>query len=138
MSVLFLILPCIIAMAMAAGDSESSKASKDVSNTANTNAYAEYSVIEKEETLKLENWMTNDAVFSADYKVEEETETPLELESWMTNETTFSAPASAFAVETESKLEVENWMMNDDVFKVDAKKAENKIYSAKNFVYKNL
>jgi len=125
-----------IAMAMVANDSESVPANGNATDNSAADAFTAYSAIEPEESLRLEDWMTNEEVFNEN--VEAETEAPMELENWMTNESLFNATTSEFAIETEPKLELENWMVNDDVFNADANNSENKIYSSASFVYKNI
>ncbi len=105
-----------IAMAMVADDLESNDASHDANHISDAALYAEYSVIEPEESLTLENWMTSETVFTAETDFEAETEVPMELENWMTNENLFNVPAPAFTAETETALEVENWMVDEYVF----------------------
>jgi hypothetical protein len=84
-------------------------------NVFTTSSYAVYSEQETEESLELEEWMTNDAYFSTSTIMEEETEKPLELEAWMTNESLF-AVNTAFGTETEDALELEDWMTDENYF----------------------
>ena len=127
-----------IAMAMVAGDSESSAVSHDAIHISAADLYAEYSVIEPEESLKLEDWMTSDAVFTSHSNFETETEVKMELENWMSNENYFNVTAPALTVETESELELEGWMVNDELFNVENENSENKIYSTSTFAFKNV
>ncbi len=122
-----------IAMAMVSGDSESSAASHEANHTSTADLYAEYSAVEPEESLELEDWMTSEAVFTSHYIYETEAEVKTELENWMSNENYFNVTSSSPTIETESELELENWMVNDELFN-----PENKIYSASNFVFKNV
>jgi hypothetical protein len=69
-----------------------------------------------ENTLQLENWMTDETIwntnsFSND-EIYQETETGLEIESWMTNAETWNFEFGFFQ-ETETGLELENWMTSE-------------------------
>jgi hypothetical protein len=70
--------------------------------------------VETEESLDVEDWMTNENTFNVNSMyLEVETEESLEVEDWMTNENTFNV---SFVEEIEEPLEVENWMINDKNF----------------------
>ena len=92
----------------------------------NINAKTETSLFyqEKETDLEIENWMTDDSLWSnniaettvAIFNVEEESD--LDIEEWMTDESLWSngvteTTAAIFNVEEESDLDIENWMTND-------------------------
>jgi hypothetical protein len=87
------------------------------SNTSSLNDafYANYLTTEKEESLKIENWMTDENFFEATIVVSPETESPLQMEDWMIDETTFTA-TNAVIEESESPMELENWMTNENFF----------------------
>ncbi|MCY1721568.1 hypothetical protein OU798_14525 [Prolixibacteraceae bacterium Z1-6] len=104
-----------LAMAMT---SEATPASADANSTTDASAFAEYLTEETEESLQLENWMTNENNFFETVNIETEIENRLEIESWMTNESLFNGVAAYFEVETEEALELEDWMKNMDYFGV--------------------
>jgi len=88
---------------------------EDEANVFTTNSYAAYSEQETEETLNLEDWMTNESYFEEN-TLETETEDALKLEEWMTNENYFNSSTFLFDTETDRPLELENWMLNEDYF----------------------
>ena len=106
-----------IAMAMV-DVSETSSASANATTISDMDVYAEYFVVESEEALDLENWMTNENNFFETVAIENEVESLLELEGWMTNETLFDGTAAYFEVETEEALEMEEWMKDTNYFGV--------------------
>jgi hypothetical protein len=106
-----------IAMAMA-DNTEARPVSDDATTTGDADTYAEFFVVEAEESLEIENWMTNDANFFSSVALVNEVESELEVENWMTNESLFDGTASYFEVEIEESLEVEEWMQNQDYFGV--------------------
>ncbi len=72
--------------------------------------------------------------------LEEEKEEPLKLEEWMTNERNFNASttkvASEFAIqEADEKLELESWMMDESLFNAQPKTAN--VSSTSNLVSRN-
>ena len=72
-----------------------------------------------ETSLKIENWMIDDAVWNTNTTafVAEESETSLEMENWMKDESTWEvAPKLVF--ETEDSLELESWMLNENNWKI--------------------
>jgi hypothetical protein len=92
------------------------------------------SLIEKEEAIELESWMTNESNFYSTTSLEAETEKTIELESWMTNESNFYSTAGVEA-ETEKALEIEDWMVSDPVFEKEGKEkgtTKNKSYGTVN------
>ncbi len=94
----------VIALAMVDNTVEASPASTDA------NVFAKYMEEEIEETLDVEEWMTNENNFETFLTIELENENPLELEDWTTNETLFDAYSMYFEIETEEALELEDWM----------------------------
>ena len=98
-----------IAMAMAE-PTEASPVSADATTTSDADAYAELFVVEAEESLELENWMTNEANFFTSVAFETAVEGGLELEDWMTNENLFDGNVAYLEVETEASLTLEDWM----------------------------
>ena len=67
-----------------------------------------------ENTLQLENWMTNKKVWEPGIfwamELSTDAENTLALEHWMTNEGVWNSEVQ----ETEKKLELEQWMTNND------------------------
>lgn len=112
-----------IAMAMV-DVSETSTAPAGATTANDMDAYAEYFVVESEEALDLENWMTNENNFFETVTIETEIESSLELENWMTNETLFDGTAAYFEVETEEALQTEEWMTNTNYFGVQTVEIE--------------
>jgi len=106
-----------IAMAMVDG-TEASPASADANSTTDADASAEYYAVETEESLELENWMTNDNNFFETVSIETAVDNSLEVESWMTNESLFNGTAAYLEVETEDALQLEDWMQNTEYFGV--------------------
>ncbi|WP_347838575.1 hypothetical protein [uncultured Draconibacterium sp.] len=112
-----------IAMAMV-DQSEAGLPSADGYYTNEMTAYAEYANVEAEESLDVENWMTNENSFFTTITVETATESALEVEAWMTDENRFNTMATYLSVETEDALEVEDWMYNTDFFGVTTVEVE--------------
>ena len=112
-----------IAMAMVE-NTEANPVSNDATNTGDADTYSELFAVEPEESLEMENWMTNEANFFESVNIETEIENGLELENWMTNESLFDGTAAYFEVETEESLEVEEWMQNQDFFGVQTLEIE--------------
>ncbi len=104
-----------IAMAMTAHDSENKNVTKGEAALATT--VSAYEAVETEEALKVEDWMLNEANFTA-FSYTEETEAPMVVESWMTNKSLFNNPVMDYSNATEAPMQVENWMVNDSLFKV--------------------
>lgn len=134
-----------IAIAMTEGTHEPYQASADASNATEANAFAVYLEEETEETLEMEDWMTNENYFVTNVYLEKETENPLELENWMTNEIFLNAN-SLLEEETEETLELEEWMVDENYFDVKvpketkAKKTEaaainNKRFGPRKFIF---
>ena len=72
-----------------------------------------------ETTLRLENWMTDQTIWSTsnmEFFVLESDDN-LEVEDWMTNAETWNANFN-FYDEAESSLEVENWMTDVETWNV--------------------
>ncbi|HKI89848.1 MAG TPA: hypothetical protein VKA38_12535 [Draconibacterium sp.] len=113
-----------IAMFMVETRNEANANATAKSTDANT--FAAYMETETEETLELEDWMTNDNYFMpATISMEEETESPMELKSWMTSDSYFGSFSNMFEVETEQPLELESWMTNENYFSSSTVKFEN-------------
>lgn len=74
---------------------------------------AEFILIDQEESLALEAWMTDESNFFLTLNVAEEIEDALGMESWMTSESTFSNLTLPLQVETDEALTVEGWMKNE-------------------------
>lgn len=91
---------------------------KNEANVFKTSSFMVYSEQESEASLKLEEWMINEAYFSVSSILKEEIESPMELEAWMTNENYFSQSVIHFTVETENALELEDWMLNERYFQI--------------------
>ncbi len=82
-------------------------------------ATVNFSEVEADNELKLEEWMTDEANFSTFNFMEAETEEPLELESWMTSDNYFSA-TELLETETEDALQLEEWMTSESFFNKSA------------------
>lgn len=65
---------------------------------------------EEEESLEVEDWMTNKNNFGMFIDIENAFDNPLELEEWMTNDANFEAS------ETDAALQLESWMINEGHF----------------------
>ncbi len=61
----------------------------------------------REKKLEIENWMTNETLFTSVDQVA--SEKPLEIEGWMLNDQNFCT-----GNDTERALEIENWMVNSN------------------------
>ena len=65
-----------------------------------------------EENMEVENWMTNENLFS--HMAVSQAETPIEIEEWMTNAENFMA--TTFTEESDQALEVASWMLHKENF----------------------
>lgn len=98
-----------IAIAMVDSKTETEKTKTD--SESNTFFYFEHDV---EQNLEIEDWMLNEANFSATtLQIDATVESGLELESWMLNESVFQ-PEN----EGDSVLELEAWMTSEKVWKI--------------------
>jgi hypothetical protein len=110
---------------------ETSHASNDnadaTAGSTDANTFAAYMETETEETMELEDWMTNDNFFiPSGISMAEEAENPMELEGWMTSGNYFGTPSnSMFEVETEQPMELESWMTNENYFSSNTITFEN-------------
>jgi len=86
-------------------------------NFTGANTFATYLMPETEESLQLEDWMTDESSFATALKIETETEYPLQVESWMTNEKTFGFNSIDMKIETEKPMSLEGWMINPKTWK---------------------
>ncbi len=77
---------------------------------------------EIENTLELENWMTNETNFYASVSVDLESEKALDMEEWMVAERNFFSEIN-IENSSEEAMEMEEWMVNEKVFKA---KKENR------------
>ena len=80
----------------------------------NMDVFASFLVLDTEEAMELEDWMTDEKnfdVYSTYHLVEQEE--ALEVEDWMTDESTFCQIFSEFETETESNMELEDWMTSE-------------------------
>ena len=72
---------------------------------------------EQENTLQLEAWMTDEALFTSHVDFTAiETEEELTVESWMTDAINFSTGMIEVTVETEKPMEIEPWMAVEEYF----------------------
>lgn len=72
---------------------------------------------EQEKALQLEEWMTDDALFTTHVDFTAiETEEELTLEDWMTDAKNFSIAIIYESVEVEKPLEIEPWMTIEEYF----------------------
>ncbi|WP_167605300.1 hypothetical protein [Maribellus sediminis] len=87
------------------------------SSSTRTEVDASNFVVETEEALELEDWMTDEVRFDvySQYSLTEQEEA-LELEDWMIDESTFKIWSFQLTVETESRLELEDWMTSDELW----------------------
>jgi hypothetical protein len=106
-----------IALAMV-DNTEVSSVSVDANSFSEMDTYAEFTFVETEEALEIENWMTNENNFFASMNIETEVDEALEVEGWMTKESLFDGTSFYLEVETEEALEIENWMTETDYFGV--------------------
>jgi hypothetical protein len=75
-------------------------------------------VIENEESLAIESWMTDDNYWISDSGVgAQEVEEALQIESWMTNESNWTSDNKVNATEGEKSLEIESWMVKESLWK---------------------
>ncbi len=72
-----------------------------------------------ETSLKMENWMTDDALWSISTSeaLMMEAEAGLELENWMTNDSTWDVKHPLLS-ETDSSLQLEDWMTNNKIWNI--------------------
>ena len=66
-----------------------------------------------EKSLEIESWMTDSKFFEPALSYSEEKDNPLKLEEWMTNDLNFGAAEVLFAEETENEMQIESWMTDD-------------------------
>jgi hypothetical protein len=71
-------------------------------------------VIENEESLAIESWMTDENYWTSESKVNDEA---IEIESWMTEESYWTSTSEIAVVENEKSLEIESWMTNESLWK---------------------
>lgn len=102
-----------IAMAMIETKAEASAAAVKAESSLNAALLAEFSTVEAENPLELEEWMTNSNNFDA-MAIEAERDNTLELESWMTNENVFNTKTLILETEAETTLELEGWMLENN------------------------
>ena len=82
---------------------------------------------EIENTLELENWMTNETNFYASVSVDVESEKVLDMEEWMVAENNFFSEMN-IENSSEETMEMEDWMVDEKVFEAkieNRKKTEN-------------
>jgi hypothetical protein len=79
---------------------------------------------ETEKELEVESWMTNEALFSNNFRVTDESDKDLKLESWMINTITTGIAANSIQTETDHQLTVENWMTDATNFSSSTMKAD--------------
>lgn len=85
-------------------------------STNHAEALAAYFEVDTEESLKAEDWMTDESYFiSSFFQLADETEEPLECEEWMMNENNF-ALSIAIKETTDEPLNLENWMTDENYF----------------------
>lgn len=106
-----------IALAMV-DNTEVSTVSVDANSYTDMDAYAEFTLVETEEALEVESWMTNENNFFSSLNLETEVEAALEVENWMTTESLFDGTSAYLEIETEEALELENWMTETEYFGV--------------------
>ena len=127
-----------IALAMAESNTETNQAPAE----ADMDAFASLLEEEAEESLELEEWMTNETNFTSSFAIEEEIESPLEVEEWMKDESYFSATSMSFEVETEESLEIENWMLDSENFYTENEETKSnsqpKFITGENYYFEHM
>jgi len=101
-------------------------------------SFANYLEIETEETMTLEEWMTNENNFYASVSIAPEAEDAMELENWMTNEKLFDVSTFSLITETEEKLEMENWMVDENHFNVKPQPVKRNFIKSKTFIFQDI
>ncbi len=76
-----------------------------------------------ESSLELEDWMTDETIWSTANVFAQETDANLVVEDWMTDTEAWNVNNS-FATETETSLEIENWMTSESTWMVVEKAIE--------------
>jgi len=106
-----------IAMVMTNENSDASHFETDLSGSAAT--FSELFIPEAEPALELENWMTDDALFTGWMgMLEPEAEPALQLEGWMTDANSFGIKTITVEQENDAALQLESWMVNGKVWKM--------------------
>ena len=104
---------------------KTSSENSEVKSSYHPSIIAEYSVIEEESPLELEEWMINDYVFEAETNYSERDRKSFhEMESWIRREN-FDKEIDAkqekikdfYLPEKEPELELEPWMIDSDLWK---------------------
>ena len=83
----------------------------DPSVPAKAVAVSDMFVEEKDATLNLEDWMTNDDFFTVPANSEKVTDTPEEIEEWMTEDTYFVTPDTT----NDAPIKLESWMADTNL-----------------------
>ena len=89
-----------------------------MTDEANFISNAEFNALEAEEILKVEDWMIDETLFNSPVSLmAEETDEPLNVEEWMTSELNFNNQAALIVTGSEPEQALEAWMLNEDHFK---------------------
>ena len=65
-------------------------------------------------SMALENWMTDEAHFNMELEVVKDR--PMEIEAWMTNDKLFDSALAALEPASDSEMEIESWMLEESNF----------------------
>lgn len=71
-----------------------------------------------ESTLEIEDWMTDETIWSTANIFAQETDANLMVETWMTNSETWNV-INNITTEKETSLEIETWMTDAENWEVD-------------------
>ena len=114
-----------IAIAMLETKTSTNLADVTGKSSLNTSMLAEFAIVETENPLALEEWMTNSGNFDAKlFSFETEQEAALELESWMfkdnfgkTVKPDLKVLLENYEPEQDNDLQLEAWMINSNCWK---------------------
>ncbi|HYQ59303.1 MAG TPA: hypothetical protein VEP89_18295 [Draconibacterium sp.] len=107
-----------IAIAMT-DNTEASSTTVTMDNIGDMSAFAKYAVVDTEEALEIESWMTDDNFFDGTTALyETETEEALQIEDWMINSSYFDSSAAPIEEESEQSLGIEDWMTDAEIWKI--------------------
>lgn len=74
-------------------------------------------VVETEESLAIESWMTDENLWNSELKANNAENEALEIESWMTDESYCTSNSELNSTEAEAALQIESWMTNESLWK---------------------
>jgi hypothetical protein len=79
-----------------------------------------FNLVTVEENLELEDWMTNENLWTGEATliIEQEIDDNLKMEDWMINENNWNTTTPIIIEkEAEEKLDIEPWMTNENIWK---------------------